>query len=199
MAANPNASAALPVGSQYKRSTGLWGMWTLIGTEASLFAYLLFSYFYVASQHAGRWPPSGQPELIKSSINTVLLLASSACAWWAERGARHGRRGAQVTGLLGALLLGCVFMAIQFGEWHKAPFSLSTDAYSSLYFTITGFHMMHVAVGLLVLLALLVWAALGYFDARRHTALSVGLMYWHFVDVVWLAVYASLFLSPHLT
>ncbi|QOY96834.1 heme-copper oxidase subunit III [Massilia sp. UMI-21] len=174
-------------------------MWTLIGTEASLFAYLLFSYFYMASQHAGRWPPQGPPELFKASLNTGLLLASSACAWWSERGARHGSRAAQASGLLGALVLGGVFMGVQFGEWHSKPFTLSTDAYGSLYFTITGFHMLHVAVGMLMLAALLAWALLGYFTPRRHAPLSIGVLYWHFVDVVWLAVYASLFLSPRLS
>jgi cytochrome c oxidase subunit III len=198
----PNADLAtnpvLPVGGQYRHSTGIWGMWTLIGTEAALFAYLLFSYFYVASQHAGRWPPFGPPELLKASINTVLLLLSSVCAWWAERSAKGGRRGPVVLGLLAALVLGSVFTAIQLSEWRSKPFELSTDGYSSLYYTITGFHLMHVAVGLLMLLVLLCWAALGYFTERRHAALSVGVLYWHFVDAVWLVVFSALFVVPHL-
>jgi len=196
--ANPGTDPLLPVGGEYRHSTGIWGMWTLIATEASLFAYLLFSYFYVASQNEGSWPPFGPPELLKPTLNTGLLLASSACAWWADRNGKRGRRGRIVLGLLGALALGVAFMAVQFGEWRRKPFSVTTDPYGSLYFTITGFHMLHVAVGLLILAALLTWAGLGYFGQRRHAGLSVGILYWHFVDAVWLVVYASLFLAPQL-
>ncbi len=197
--ANATLNPVLPVGGQLRHSTGIWGMWMLIGTEAALFAYLLFSYFYIASQHEGAWPPSGPPELTKATINTGLLLASSVCAWWAERGAKRQRRGAVVGGLLGALLLGSAFMGIQINEWMNKPFHIDTDPYGSLYFTITGFHMMHVAVGLLMLAALLLWGALGYFTERRHAALSVGVLYWHFVDAVWIVVYSALFLAPHLS
>jgi heme/copper-type cytochrome/quinol oxidase subunit 3 len=189
----------LPVGGQLRHSTGIWGMWMLIGTEAALFAYLLFSYFYMASLHQGPWPPDGPPELTKSTINTVLLLASSLCAWWAEGGARHRQRGRIVAGLAAALLLGVAFLGIQISEWMHKPFRLDSDPYGSLYFTITGFHMMHVAVGLIMLAVLVLWAALGYFTERRHAALSVGVLYWHFVDAVWIAVYSALFLAPHLS
>ena len=196
--ANAGADAPLPVGGEYRHSTGVWGMWTLIATEASLFAYLLFSYFYAASQHEGSWPPFGPPELFKATLNTFLLLASSGFAWWAQRSGERGRRGHIVLGLLGALVLGTAFMGVQFSEWRSKPFSVTTDPYGSLYFTITGFHMLHVAIGLLMLAALLAWACLGYFTSRRHAGLSVGILYWHFVDAVWLTVYASLFLAPRL-
>jgi cytochrome c oxidase subunit 3 len=63
---------------------------------------------------------------------------------------------------------------------------------------VTGFHLAHVIVGLLLLLALLVWAALGYFDRERHAPLTIGAIYWHFVDVVWLIVFSVLYLVPRL-
>lgn len=188
----------LPVGGQYRHSTGIWGMWTLIGTEAALFAYLLFSYFYLASQHEGPWPPHGVPKLLAASINTALLLASSGCAWYAEQSGKRAQRGPMMLGLGAALVLGSAFATIQLREWGKQPFTIATDAYGSLYFTITGFHMMHVAVGLLILAVLLLWAALGYFTGRRHAALSIGVLYWHFVDAVWLVVFSALYLAPQL-
>ena len=75
------------------------------------------------------------------------------------------------------------------GEWHDHPYGLTAHLYGSLYFTITGFHMAHVVVGLIVLLLLLLWTALGYFDERRCAALTIGGLYWHFVDVVWLFIF----------
>jgi cytochrome c oxidase subunit 3 len=188
----------LPVGTVFRESTGLWGMLTLILTEAALFAYLLFSYFYVASQAPGRWPPFGQPSLTLASINTLILIASSASIWAAERGAKRGAPGQTMGGLSAALLLGALFIALQLVEWRGKPFGLTSDPYGSLFFTITGFHMLHVAVGLLMLAVLLMWAAMGYFSPRRHAPLSIGALYWHFVGVVWLAVYSALYLSPRL-
>jgi cytochrome c oxidase subunit 3 len=193
------STGPLPVGTVFRESTGLWGMLTLILTEAALFAYLLFSYFYVASQAPGRWPPFGQPSLTLASINTLILIASSVSIWAAERGAKRGASGQTIGGLLAALLLGALFIALQLVEWHGKPFSLTTDPYGSLFFTITGFHMLHVAVGLVMLAVLLMWAAMGYFSPRRHAPLSIGALYWHFVGIVWLAVYSALYLSTRLS
>ncbi|MGN6388423.1 MAG: cytochrome c oxidase subunit 3 [Burkholderiaceae bacterium] len=190
---------ALPVGSVFKESTGVWGMVTLIATEAALFAYLLFSYFYLASQAQGRWPPSGPPKLTLASINTVILIVSSVFVWWGEQGAKRGKKGQTVIGLAGGLVLGIAFIGLQLKEWHDKPFGITTDPYGSLFYTITGFHMMHVVVGLVFLAVMLIWAALGYFSPRRHAPLSIGALYWHFVDVVWLAVFSSLYLSERLT
>jgi cytochrome c oxidase subunit III len=95
-------------------------------------------------------------------------------------------------------VLGIVFLGLQMLEWRNKPFSLATNAYSSLYFTITGFHMAHVLAGLVILAFLLVWALLGYFDERRHSAVSIGTIYWHFVTVVWLFVFATIYITPYL-
>jgi heme/copper-type cytochrome/quinol oxidase subunit 3 len=188
----------LPVGTVFRESTGLWGMMTLILTEAALFAYLLFSYFYAASQAPGPWPPSGPPKLAIASVNTAILLLSSVCVWWADRAARRGTGPQVLLGLGAGLLLGITFVGLQLLEWRRKPFNLSSDPYGSLFFTITGFHMLHVVVGLIMLAVMLAWASLGYFSKQRHAALSIGALYWHFVDAVWLAVFASLYLSTRL-
>ena len=124
--------------------------------------------------------------------------ASSVSIWAAERGAKKGASGQTIGGLSAALLLGALFIALQLVEWHGKPFGLTTDPYGSLFFTITGFHMLHVAGGLVMLAVLLAWAAMGYFSPRRHAPLSIGALYWHFVGVVWLAVYSALYLSTRL-
>lgn len=193
------AARRLPLGSPGRLAPGWSGMLALLVTEGALFAYLLFSYFYLASQSTGAWPPDGPPRLALAAANTLILLASSACAIWAERGIRLGRKSRLIAGLAGALALGIAFAAIQFFEWRSRGFTLSYDAYGSLYFTITGFHMAHVIAGLLMLAAMLSWSMLGYFDSRRHAAISIGTLYWHFVDAVWVAVFAALYLTPYLT
>lgn len=172
-------------------------MWCLIATEAALFTYLLFSYFYLASQSHGGWVPE-VPKLRVALTNTVILITSSFVLYWGERGIRQGRRVRLLIGLGASFALGCVFVALQLYEWHGKKFSLSSDAYASSYFVTTGFHMAHVVGGLLIIAALFLWTAMGKFDADRHAAVSIGGLYWHFVDAVWLAVFATFYLLPRL-
>jgi cytochrome c oxidase subunit 3 len=190
--------SALPFGAVDKKGVGWWGVLTLIATEAALFAYLLFSFAFTAVQAGPGWLPAKPPSMSLSAPDTVILLASSVAVWWGERGLKRGRRGQLTAGLAVAIVLGGVFVAIQLVEWKEKTFTLSSSGYGSHYFTITGFHMMHVIVGMIGLTATLVWNQLGYFDARRNTAVTATGLYWHFVDVVWLCVFTAFYLTPYL-
>lgn len=180
------------------RTPGAWGMMLLIATEASLFGYLLFSYAYLGSIARGSWPPEGPPALSLVIPNTLILLLSSGTMYWAESGIRRGAKGRLRGGLLLTLLLGLVFLGIQAVEYSEKSVLPTTNAYASLFYLITGFHGAHVAVGLLMIAVVAVRAVLGHFDARRHEAVTNVSWYWHFVDVVWLAVFTTLYLLPHL-
>ena len=188
----------LPIGSINKLSTGWWGVWTLIVTESALFGYLLFSYFYLMLQTEQHWPPEGKPRLFLSGVNTIILLSSSVFVWAAEQFLRRGHRTFSLISLMTAILLGVAFIGIQLQEWHNKTYGIGSNLYGSLYFTITGFHMLHVAIGLVILSLLLVWTALGYFDERRYATFTIGSLYWHFVDVVWLFIFSTFFLLPYL-
>lgn len=190
------SNQALPVGSAGKLSSGWWGMKTLILTEASLFSYLIFSYFYMASHTPEHWPPEGMPKIGIGALNTAVLLLSSVFVWWCERLVRQRRLKMAVASMAFGIVLGLVFVGIQLMEWHDHPYSITTHLYGSLYFTLTGFHVVHVLVGLVILILLMIWTALGYFDERRSAALKIGGLYWHFVDVVWLFVFFTLYVTP---
>jgi len=189
---------ALPVGSKGHLASGWWGMLVLIFTEGALFAYLFFSYFYLALHSISRWPPSGPPHLSIAVPGTIILVAASGVVWWGERGIERGKPRRLLIGLSAALVLGLVFLGMQGVEWSHQPFKLNSGVYSSLYFTITGIHMLHVIVGLLMLAVLLLWTALGYFSASRHAAASIGAIYWHFVTLVWLVVFSVIYIAPRL-
>ena len=188
---------ALPVGAAGRNSVGWWGVLCLIATEGSLFAYLLFSYYYMAVQHGPAWRPA-HPSLALSGPDTLILLASSVAVWWGEEGVKRGRRGQTQAGLAVGIALGIVFLVVQAFEWRAKTFGLATSAYGSLYFTITGFHMVHVAVGVLMLSMVLLWSALGYFSPRHHARVTIAAIYWHFVDAVWICVFFTFYLSPYL-
>ena len=78
------------------------------------------------------------------------------------------------------------------------PYTMRSGSYGSLYFTITGFHMAHVVVGLVALLLIFFWCVAGYFDERRNVPLLIGAAYWHFVDIVWLTVFFTFYLMPRI-
>jgi len=192
------SESTLPVGSKGHHASGWWGMLAVIATEASLFAYLLFSYFYLASHAVAPWPPHGPPSLRIAIPGTLILIAGSVTMWWGERGIERGKPRQLMIGLAITLALGVAFIALQGFEWNGAPFTLTSSVYSSLYFTITGFHILHVIVGLLMLGVLFLWTAFDYFDADRHSAASIGVIYWHFVTIVWLAVFFTFYIVPRL-
>lgn len=181
-----------------RRGVGWWGVGTLVVSEAALFAYLLFAYFYLCATAGSDWLLEPAPSLRVALPNTLLLLASSAVAWWGERGILTQRRGQALWGFGIACLMGGVFAAVQAHEWHTKTFGIGTSSYGSLYFLTTGLHEAHVIVGVLILAAIFLWTALDYFSPRRRLSVSAGVLYWHFVDAVWLFVFTTYYLTPYL-
>jgi cytochrome c oxidase subunit 3 len=188
----------LPVGSIGRHANGWWGMTMLIVTEGALFVYLLFAYYYAAVQHQRNWLPEDLPDFRLSLPDTILLLLSSVVVWRGESLIKQGRSGATAVYLSVAALMGIVFVAIQALEWGTKKFTPFSGSYGSLYYIITGFHMAHVAAGVLILATLALWCALGYFDRIRSAPVSIGAIYWHFVDAVWLALFFTFYVTPRL-
>ena len=187
----------LPTGAVVRHDIGWWGMVCVVATEGAFFGYLLFSYYYLGSLSVNPWP-SQVPGIGLPIVNTLILLASSVAVLFAARGIQRGRKG-QLTGwMAAAIALGVLFIALQVVEYGREKLSMTHDAYGSLFYTITGFHGAHVIVGLLMLIVVLVRSMRGHFTDARHHAVTNVALYWHFVDVVWLVVFTSLYITPHL-
>ncbi|WIG55396.1 MAG: hypothetical protein OJF61_001182 [Rhodanobacteraceae bacterium] len=189
----------LPIGPAGRRTPGWWGVLALIGTEAAVFAYLIFSYFYLQSQTSEPWPPSGLPPLRWSAPGTALLLVSAATTWWADRGMRLGRPARLYSGFVATLLLGIGYVALQCFDWRNEPFLANSGAYASMFYAITAFHVLHAAVGVLIVAAIIGWCAMGYITPRRNSAVTVVALYWYFVVAAWIAVFITLYLLPWIT
>jgi heme/copper-type cytochrome/quinol oxidase subunit 3 len=183
------------------RAPGWWGMVFLIITEALFFSLLLTSYFFLRFASGPEWPPGEieNPKLFLVLIMTPILLLSSGPIHWGELGIRKGNVGRLRLGLLLTMLMGTTFLVLQGFEYAETlrEFTARTNVYGTLFFTITGFHGIHVFVGLLLLGWLQFYAWRGRFTAESHLPVQVITMYWHFVDVVWVFILVSLYLSPY--
>jgi cytochrome c oxidase subunit 3 len=198
MASRIALAGKLPVGAIDTRASGWWAMIFVVFTEASLFAYLLFSYFYLAVQPhlPDTFPQGGTPSLALALPNTAILLLSSVAVGWAQFNIERDNNRRLCWGLGIGAVLGMIFLVIQYFEWAQKPFALASSSYSSLYFTVTGFHMAHVVVGVIMLWMLFAWSAMGYFNRVRFAHIHIGALYWHFVDAVWLAVFFTFYITP---
>jgi heme/copper-type cytochrome/quinol oxidase subunit 3 len=180
-------------------SVGWWGLICLILNEIVLFASLIASYLYIRF-NSPVWPPSGvkPPELILPVIVTVILLSSSVFMQIAQNGIKHDQRARLRIGLLLAFGLGIIFLGFQAYEYMHPDILPTDNAYGSLFFAITGIHGIHVLMAVLMNAYLQLRAALGHFSDRRYQGVENVTLYWHFVDVVWLFIVATLYISPHL-
>lgn len=184
------------------RSIAFWGVILLSVTEGVLFLNLLFSYVYLWSISTA-WPPGDvtPPELGFVSIRTVALLSSSLTIWFAERAIGRGQRRRVWAWTLVTVALAVFFLA---GHLHEFLVKLPTEftwndhAYGSLYWTILNVHGAHVAVGILIWLFVLVRLGRGAYGPDEDTQFATAAIYWHFVDVVWVVVFPTMYLAPNL-
>lgn len=202
MTAESRSELGLAPTASGPRSFAWWGMVWLIMTEAALFAMLIFSYFFLRFGQPA-WPPAGidPPSLTLPAIMTVILWSSSLPVHLADRGIKRGSQTRLRGGLLAGFLLGATFLALQvLFEYPEtlAEFTPQTNSYGSLFFVITGFHGFHVLVGLLFSLWTQARAWAGAFTSDRHVTVQTFALYWHFVDVVWLFVLLTVYVSPYL-
>jgi cytochrome c oxidase subunit III len=191
----------LPAGPAASSELGWWGMALVCATEGALFAFLIASYFYLGARQPS-WPPAtdGAPQLVVPFIMTSLLLVSSTCLFWGERQMAKGRLLPLAVAIGATIVVGIVFVALQLIEFqerlrHAAP---QSDSYESIFFATTGFHGIHVVVGLLLLLYAGLRSLRGHFSQQGYVGVKVTSLYWHFVGVVWFAIVLALYVSPHL-
>ncbi|HVM35277.1 MAG TPA: heme-copper oxidase subunit III [Actinomycetota bacterium] len=176
----------------------LLGMLLFISSEVMFFGALFGAYFSLRGR-ADTWPPSGTPEadLLLPGAFTLFLLASSATQHLALHAIRRGDRNGLVRWLAITLGLGAIFLAGQGYEYSELAgdgFVIGTNAFASLFFTMTGFHGLHVFAGLCALAIALGKARRNDFSAERHGGVEAVSYYWHFVDVVWVFLFATVYI-----
>ena len=182
-----------------------YGMALFIASEVMFFVGFFWAYFHFAlfPQHvlgdAGAvWPPTGIRTFNPFELplmNTLLLLLSGTTITWAHHSLIHGDRKHLIMGLGLTVLLGLLFTTFQALEYHEAPFKFAGGGvYPSVFFLATGFHGFHVMVGTAFLIVCWFRARSGDFTPTRHFGFEAAAWYWHFVDVVWLFLFVSIYL-----
>lgn len=172
------------------------GIFLFIGSEIMLFGSFFTVYFFdrVVANPA-QWPPEGftRPWFI-ALVNTCILVTSSFTVHWATTSIKRGNRTGLQAGLALTFLLGLTFLLTQVVEYHRIGFNTGDGAFPSTFFGLTGLHGLHVFVGLTILLIMTIRAFRGHFSPEHHHGVEVGGIYWHFVDVMWIVVYATIYL-----
>jgi len=165
-----------------------------LASELVFFGGLFAAYFTLRSQ-TSPWPPSGvELDVARPSLATALLILSSFTFVAGLRGARAGRLASLRRWIVVTILLALAFLGLQLLDWVQAGFSVSSHAYGTMVYAMTGFHGLHVIAGILLMLVVLGRMAQGaYRDGNVDGPEAVG-YYWHFVDVVWIGLYATIFL-----
>jgi cytochrome c oxidase subunit 3 len=174
------------------------GMFLFIASEAMLFGAFFTAYFFVRVVNPtapDTWPPEPYefPKFV-AGINTAVLVTSSFTMHWALQSIkRNNRRGLQA-GLVLTILMGTAFLLTQAIEYAHVGFNTSDGAFASVFFGLTGLHGAHVFIGLTLLTIAAVRAFRGHYSPDHHHGVEIPGIYWHFVDIMWLVVYAAVYL-----
>ncbi|MBL4756186.1 MAG: cytochrome c oxidase subunit 3 [Rhizobiales bacterium] len=185
-----------------------YGMILFIASEVMFFVAWFWAYFD-ASLYAGetiqeartiftggQWPPQGIETFDPwhlPLINTLILLTSGTTVTWAHHALLHDDREGLKWGLICTIVLGALFTCVQAYEYSHATFSFSGSIYGSTFFMATGFHGFHVLIGTIFLIVCLFRALAGHFKSTHHFGFEAAAWYWHFVDVVWLFLFCSIY------
>jgi cytochrome c oxidase subunit 3 len=194
-------SAIVQIGLRY-------GMVLFIISEVMFFAAWFWNFFKHALYPAptiegitvtpGIWPPAGIEVLDPwhlPLINTLILLCSGCAATWAHHALVHEDDREQVKyGLWLAIVLGALFTMFQAYEYMHAEFAFSGNIYGASFFMATGFHGFHVIIGTIFLAVCLARVYAGHFTSTQHVGFEAAAWYWHFVDVVWLFLFAVIYI-----
>lgn len=192
-----------------------YGMILFIASEVMFFVAWFWAFFDVAlfpdeaiqaarvEYTGGQWPPQGVETLDPWHLplmNTLVLLLSGTTVTWAHHALQNGDREGLRWGLVLTIALGMSFTALQIYEYTHVTFDFKNSVYGAAFFMATGFHGFHVFVGTIFLIVCLGRVLKGHFTPERHFGFEAAAWYWHFVDVVWLFLFACIYVwgsIPH--
>lgn len=172
----------------------VWGLITFLSSEFLMFAGF-FVVYLVYRNLIAQWPPEGtEVELLLPAINTVILVSSSFVIHLGDSAIKKGDVAGLRKWYIVTALMGAVFLAGQVYEYANLGYGLRTNLFSNCFYLTTGFHGLHVFIGLLLILGVL-WRSRrpGHYSAEKHVGVEMAEIYWHFVDVVWIVLFVLIY------
>ncbi len=174
----------------------LLGMLLFIISEVMVFGAFFTAYFFIRVVAGDDWFPFRGHHLpvAVAGVNTAILLSSSLTMHWAQTSVKNGNRFGLKAGMLTTFLLGSTFLFIQINEYVNIGFAPHDFAQGSIFYGLTGLHGAHVFIGLTLLAMVTVRAFRGHFTPEEHRGVEVPGIYWHFVDIMWVIVYTTIYI-----
>jgi cytochrome c oxidase subunit 3 len=185
-----------PIANQSSRvDPRVLGMFLFIASEVMVFGSFFTAYFFVRVVAGSPWPePPFHLPVFVAGVNTAILVTSSFTIHWALQSIKKDNRAGLQAGLVLTIALGLVFLLTQFREYSRIGFAPSDGAFGSIFFGLTGLHGAHVFIGLTLLTFAAVRSFRGHFSAAHHHGVEIPGIYWHFVDVMWIVVYTTIYI-----
>jgi cytochrome c oxidase subunit 3 len=171
------------------------GMLLFIVSEVMVFGAFFTAYFFIRIANGDAWPAPGTKLPVEvAGFNTAILVSSSFTMHWAQTSIKNGNRFGLKAGIVSTFLLGCTFLFVQINEYANIGFSPQDHAQGTIFYGLTGLHGAHVFIGLTLLLLVVVRSFRGHFSAEEHRGVEVPGIYWHFVDIMWIVVYTTVYI-----
>jgi cytochrome c oxidase subunit III len=185
-----------PANRSSRVEPALLGMLLFIISEVMVFGAFFTAYFFIriVAEPGGWFPIDGKDlPVAVAGVNTAILVSSSLTLHWAQTSIKNGNRFGLQAGMTATFLLGLTFLFIQINEYVHIGFAPQDNAQATVFFSLTGLHGAHVTIGLILLGMVTVRAFRGHFSAEHHHGVEIPGIYWHFVDVMWIVVYTTVY------
>ncbi len=192
---NPATAPAAEAHHEGHQDLRVIGLITFLASEFLMFAGF-FAVFLVYRSAAAAWPPEDtEVELLLPAINTIILVSSSFVIHYGDVAVKKGDVNGLRKWYIATALMGAVFLVGQIYEYLTLGYGLTTNLFSNCFYLMTGFHGLHVFIGLVLILGVL-WRSRreGHYDAEKHTGVEMAEIYWHFVDIVWIILFSLIYL-----
>ena len=170
------------------------GILLFIISEVMVFGAFFTAMFFIRVAQGDPWPAHGTTLPVEvAGFNTAILVSSSFSMHWAQTSIKNGNRFGLKAGMFLTLLLGCTFLFIQINEYANIGFAPQDTAQATIFYSLTGLHGAHVFIGIVLLLIVNVRSFRGHFSPEEHRGVEIPGIYWHFVDIMWIVVYLTVY------
>ncbi|UKO98928.1 cytochrome c oxidase subunit 3 [Nostoc sp. UHCC 0870] len=171
------------------------GLLTFLASESLMFGGFFATYLFFGGT-TDVWPPEGtEVELFVPAINTAILVSSSFVIHFGDMAIKKNNVWGMRFWYFLTAIMGAAFLAGQVYEYQNLGYGLTTNVFANCFYIMTGFHGLHVFIGLLLILGVL-WRSRrsGHYSASKHTGIEMAEMYWHFVDIIWIVLFTLVYI-----